>query len=97
MIKTVSRALAATAALGLVAAPIVAEANTRAGSNAAVYSVTNAAPGLGRSADGEEQAESGLLTAIITAVSVTSIVVGGLVAGDIIGENNDDEDASPGT
>ncbi len=53
MTKTVTRMIASMAALGLVATPIVAQAGTRAGDSALGYSTVNAAPGLGRVAEGE--------------------------------------------
>lgn len=56
MMKTMTRILAATAAMGVAFAPIAAQANTRAGDSGAVYSVSNSAPGLGRSDEGEAQA-----------------------------------------
>ena len=95
MIKTVTRMMAAAAALGLVGAPIMAQANTRAADSAASYSTSNALPGLGRAADGEGQAEEGAsLTAIIVGgVAVAAIIAGIATAAD----SNRDEDASPGT
>jgi hypothetical protein len=97
MIKTVSRMMAATAALGLVAAPMMANANTRAGDSGAVYSTSNAAPGLGRAAGGEGQGEEegGAGSLLIGAGALGAIVVGGLIAGGVIG-GNDDDCASPG-
>jgi len=97
MIKTVTRMLAASAALGLVAAPIMAQANTRAADSSAVYSVSN--PGLGRAADGEGQAEgAGIAGFILPVATVTVIVLGTLVATDVIGEDDDEVgDGSPGT
>lgn len=96
MIKTVSRMMAATAALGLVAAPMVASANTRAGDSGAVYSTSNAMPGLGRASAGEGQGEEeGGAGAVLLGVgAAVAIVAGVLIATDVIG---DDEDcASPG-
>lgn len=94
MIKTVTRMMAATAALGLIAAPIMANANTRAADSGAIYSMTNAQPGLGRAADGEGQSEGGgsLILGLFAGVT---IIAGILVATDVIGDDNDDC-ASPG-
>lgn len=92
MIKTVSRMIVATAALGLVAAPMVASANTRAGDSGAVYSTSNALPGLGRSADGEGAEDGGTVVLFIAAGAAA--IVGGLVAGGVIG--GDSDCASPG-
>lgn len=97
MMKTVSRMLAASAALGLVAAPIMANANTRAGDAGAVYSVSNSAPGLGRAAAGEGQddEEAGAGSFLIGALALGAIVTGVLIATDVIG-GGDDDCASPG-
>jgi len=97
MIKTVSRMMAATAALGLVAAPMMANANTRAGDSGAVYSTSNAAPGLGRAAAGEGQGEEegGAGSLLLGAAAGGAIIVGILIATDVIG-SDDDDCASPG-
>jgi hypothetical protein len=94
MIKTVTRMMAATAALGLVAAPIIAHANTRAGDSNASYSTSNALPGLGRASGGEGQEEGGAGSVLLGVGAGTLIVIGGLVAFDVIGD--DDDCASPG-
>lgn len=95
MKKIVTRMMAATAAMGLVAAPIVAQANTRAGDSASVYSTSNALPGLGRAAAGEGQEEEGDTGSLLLAgASLGLIIVGGLIAFDVIGQ--DDDCASPG-
>jgi hypothetical protein len=97
MIKTVSRMMVATAALGLVSAPIMVQANTRAGDSGSVYSIGNSAPGLGRAAGGEEQGEEegGIGTLLLTGGAVSLIVVGGLLAGGVIGDD-DSDCVSPG-
>ena len=94
MIKTVTRMLAATAALGLVAAPIMAQANTRAADSAASYSTSNALPGLGRAAGGEGQAEegTGAGTILLGGFAVAAIIGGIVIAAD----SGDDDCASPG-
>lgn len=55
MSTTVIRVIAATVVAGLVATPVVAQANTRASENRVTYSASEAAPGIGRSASGEGQ------------------------------------------
>lgn len=97
MIKTVSRMMAAAAALGLVAAPMVATANTRAGDSGAVYSTSMAAPGLGRAAAGEGQGEedAGAGALLLGAGAGVAIILGILIATDVIG-GDDDDCASPG-
>ncbi len=96
MMKTVTRMMAATAALGLVAAPMVASANTRAGDSGAVYTTSNAMPGLGRASAGEGQGEedAGVGGLLIGAAAAGAIIVGILIATDVIGGDNDC--ASPG-
>ena len=91
MIKTATRLMAATAALGLVAAPIVAQANTRAGDSTASYSVSNAAPGLGRAAGGEGQDEGGSGFAIPLGIGAAVLIGLGIYLAV-----EDDECASPG-
>ncbi|WP_285713676.1 hypothetical protein [Erythrobacter oryzae] len=94
MIKTVTRMLAATAALGLVAAPIMAQANTRAADSAAAYSTANALPGLGRAAGGEGQAEEGAGgSALLIGGVAVAVIIGGIVVASDSGDNGC---ASPG-
>lgn len=97
MIKTATRMMAATAALGLVAAPMVASANTRAGDSGAVYSTSNSMPGLGRASGGEGQGEEGggAGALLLGGGALVAIVVGTLIATDVIGDD-DDDCASPG-
>jgi hypothetical protein len=96
MIKTVTRMMAATAALGLVAAPMVASANTRAGDSGAVYNTSNSMPGLGRAGSGERQGEEGGGGALLLgAAAGVAIIAGVLVATDVLGDD-DDDCASPG-
>lgn len=90
MIKTMSRMMVATAAAGLAFAPIAAQANTRAGDNAPVYSSSVSQPGLARSAEGEEiRGASGILIALLAAAAV----IGGIIAV----ADTDDNGQSPGT
>ncbi|WDA41872.1 hypothetical protein [Erythrobacter sp. BLCC-B19] len=89
--------LTATAALGLVAAPFVAEANTRAGDSGAVYSTSKALPGLGRAAAGEGQAEEGpgAIVYFLGAGAAALATYAALEAAGVI--NSDDDDCiSPG-
>lgn len=92
MTRIVTRMMAAAAALGLVAAPIMAQANTRAADNGATYSNSNSLPGLGRAANGEGQEEAGLGFAEvgIGLVAVTAIV-GGVVT---YAESQEDDDCT---
>ncbi|WP_379923375.1 hypothetical protein [Erythrobacter sp. R86502] len=93
MIKIATRMMAATAALGLVAAPMVASANTRAGDSA---SAVSAAPGLGRAAGGEGQSEEGGAGVLLLGVGAAAAIVAGvLIATDVIGDD-DGDCASPG-
>lgn len=94
MTKTVTRLMAATAALGLVAAPIMAQANTRAADRATTYSTSNSLPGLGRADDGEGQGEGGGLTTFLIGGLAVAAIVGAIVT---VADSNNDEDASPGT
>lgn len=96
MIKTMTRMMAATAALGLVAAPIVAQANTRAGDSTAVYSVGNSAPGLGRADDGEDLVAKKSGGLIYVFLAGTTFLLGIFVATDVLGDD-DGNCASPGT
>jgi hypothetical protein len=89
MTKTLNRILAGTAALGLVAAPIVAHANTRAGISSTSYSTSNALPGLGRASSGEGQ-EGG------TGSIILGLAAAGLVIAGIVLASDDGECASPG-
>lgn len=82
MTKTVTRMMAAAAALGLVAAPIVAQANTRADSSVL--------PGLGRAASGEGQSEEGEAGALLLGATA-----GGLIIAGIYFASDDDSCASP--
>lgn len=91
MTKTVTRMMAAAAALGLVAAPIMAHANTRAGASTASYSASNALQGLGRAASGEGQGEEGGAGGLLLGA-----VAGGLFIAGIYFASDDDNCASPG-
>lgn len=92
MIKTMTRLLAASAAVGLVAAPIMANANTRAGAAGTVYSVSGSMPGLGRASDGEGQEGGGNGTGILLGIAGFGLVI----AGAVVGFGGDDDCVSPG-
>lgn len=93
MIKTMTRLLAATAAVGLVAAPIMASANTRAGAAGTVYSTSNSLPGLGRAADGEGQGEGGGTSGLLIGIAAFGVIAAGAY---VAFEAGDDDCASPG-
>lgn len=83
MMKTISRAIFACAAISLASLPIAAQANTRAGDSGAFYNVS--APGLGRSSEGES---FGGATAFIIALLSASLIIGGIViASDTDGQS----------
>ncbi|MHA7820235.1 MAG: hypothetical protein ACX930_11365 [Erythrobacter sp.] len=90
MRKIVSRALVSAAAVSMAFAPIAAQANTRAGDNAPVYSSeTVSQPGLAREADGEEmRGGAGIILLILAAAAA--------IAGIVIIADGDDGQ-SPGT
>ena len=91
MMKIVTRMMAATAAIGLVAAPMVASANTRAGDAGAVYGTSNALPGLGRAAAGEGQGEGAGASAILLGVAGVALIGAGIYFA-----TEGDDCASPG-
>ncbi len=91
MIKTVSRLAVTAAAAGMVFAPIAAQANTRAGDSAPVYTSTAAQPGLDRAADGEEIRGGG--TGIVLLLLAVAAAIGGIV----VAADNEADDQSPGT
>ncbi|MFO6446945.1 hypothetical protein ACLBKU_07325 [Erythrobacter sp. NE805] len=86
--KTVSRIMLAAAASSLAVLPVAAEAGTRAGKS----SVSVSAPGQGRAAKGQKQAESSALPIIL------GITAGGLVIyGVSRSGSSNDNGQSPGT
>lgn len=93
MTKTVTRMIASMAAFGLVATPIVAQANTRAGDSAVTYSTTEAGPGLGREAEGEGAFAIASVLGVL--VVLTPIVIGALIASGVI-QDDDGNCISPG-
>lgn len=94
MINFATRMMMTAAAASMAFAPVVAQANTRASDSKTVYSTSNAKPGLGRAAKGEKQAQG--MSIILGLLGATAVVVGGLIAGGVIGDSTDD-DQSPGT
>lgn len=94
MTKTVTRMIAAAAALGLVAAPIMAQANTRAGDSTATYSTSNALPGLGRAAGGEGQGEEAGGGYLLLGAAAVGVIFAGVV---VAADSGDNGDTSPGT
>ncbi len=88
MMKTANRMLLAATAASVALLPISAQANTRAGDNGAVYSVS--APGLGRAAEGESL-ESGV--GVVLGLIAAGLIVGGIV----LSSESDDDGQSPGT
>lgn len=89
MMKPVSRLMMTAAAVGMAFAPIAAQANTRAGDNAPVYTSNSASqPGVGRAAEGEQLVGvPGILAIIFAAAAVAGVII-------IL---DDDDDQSPGT
>ena len=89
MMKTMSRVMVTAAAASMAFAPIAAQANTRAGDNAPVYTSETAQPGLNRSAEGEElRGTPGVLIALLAAAAA--------IAGIVTLADNEDDDQSPG-
>ena len=80
MIKATSRLVMTAAAAGLAFAPIAANAKTRAADSSATY----AAPGEGRSEDGEKMTAAGGLLA----AAALALIVGGIIVGAESGNDN---------
>jgi hypothetical protein len=95
MSKAMSKVIMTAAAAGLALAPISAQANTRAGDQAPVYTSTSAAqPGIGRGAEGESiEGVPGLVIGILAAAAIIGAVV--VIASEDSEDNNDNQ--SPGT
>ena len=91
MIKTMSRLMVTAAAASMAFAPIAAQANTRAGDNAPVYTAeTTAQPGMAREAEGESlRGTPGIIIALFAAAAA--------IAGIVAVADNDDNGQSPGT
>jgi len=88
--NTLSRLALGAAAAGLAIAPVAAQANTRAGDSARVYSAPAASqPGTARSADGERVGGGADIVALL--------LVGLWATGVAFAVADDDPDQSPGT
>jgi hypothetical protein len=90
MKKLATRLAVSAAAASMAVMPIAAQANTRAGDNAAVYSTSAAQPGVGRAAEGED-AKSGF--GIILGLLAAAAIIGGV----FFASDSDDNGQSPGT
>lgn len=91
MIKLTSRLMVATAAASMAFAPIAAQANTRAGDSAPVYTAeTTAQPGMARDAEGENLRGT-------TGIVITLLAAAAAIAGIVTLADNEDDDQSPGT
>jgi hypothetical protein len=88
--KKFTRLAMTAAAASMAVMPIAAQANTRAGDNAAVYSTSAAQPGVGRAAEGEE-AKSGF--GIILGLIAAAAIIGGI----FLASDSNDNGQSPGT
>ena len=88
MMKTMSRLMVTAAAASMAFAPIAAQANTRAGDNAPVYTSEAAQPGMARDAEGEEMRGSSTILLLLAAAAA--------IAGIVIAADNEDDDQSPG-
>ena len=95
MSKFITRMMLTAAAASMAVLPVAAQANTRAGDNGVVYSSSSAKPGLGREANGEKLVGFGFLPLVIGTVGL--VISGFLVATEVIGEDSDGDDQSPGT
>ena len=90
MMKSISRLTVTVAAASMAFAPIAAQANTRAGDNAPVYTSQSAQPGMAREAEGEEMRGGGATILLLLAAAAA-------IAGIVIAADNEDDDQSPGT
>jgi hypothetical protein len=90
MKKLATRLAVSAAAASMAVMPIAAQANTRAGDNAAVYSTSAAQTGVGRTAEGED-AKSGF--GIILGLLAAAAIIGGV----FFASDSDDNGQSPGT
>ena len=88
MMKTMSRLMVTAAAASMAFAPIAAQANTRAGDNAPVYTSEAAQPGMARDAEGEEMRGRSTILLLLAAAAA--------IAGIVIAADNEDDDQSPG-
>lgn len=94
MFKATSKVIMTAAAAGLALAPISAQANTRAGDQAPVYTSSAAAqPGLGRNAEGEGVAG---VPGIVIGIFAAAAVIGAVVIASSEDDEDTDENQSPG-
>ncbi|MEM8725666.1 MAG: hypothetical protein AAGE86_09115 [Pseudomonadota bacterium] len=93
MSKITQKLTVALAATGLILAPVAAQANTRAGDSASIYTSAQVGPGAGRAAEGDGLGgEPGDIIGILLAgLWLTGIIV---IVADFDGDNNDNQ--SPG-
>ena len=85
--------IAAMAATSIALTPIAAQANTRAGDSATLYTGAASQPGVGRAGAGESlDGSSDILAALLVALWATGIIV--IVADIEFGDGNDNQ--SPG-
>lgn len=90
MMKIATRIAMTAAAASMAVLPIAAQANTRAGDSAAVYSVSAAQPGLGRDAEGENaKGGFGIVLGLLAAVAI--------IGGVFLASDSEDNGQSPGT
>jgi hypothetical protein len=82
----------AAAAASMALVPVAAQAGTRAGDSAAVYTASASQPGTGRSSSGEKIVGGGNIFALILA----ALWVGGVVAAGVDAADDDDRNQSPG-
>lgn len=90
MMKFATRIAMTAAAASMAFMPIAAQANSRAGDNGAVYSVSSAQPGLNRAAEGES-IKSGL------GIVLALLAAGVIIAGIVFATDSNDKGQSPGT
>ena len=89
MLKSVFPIALKAAVIALIASPIAAQANTRAGDSGAIYTASFAQPGSGRDADGESIASgSSFLIGLLVGLGASGLIA--IIA-------DDDDDQSPGT
>lgn len=91
MAKFTQKLMVTLASAGLVLSPVAAQANTRAGDSSTVYTASQVAPGLGRSAEGEGFGgdKGDLIAALLVGLWATGIIV-------ILLDLDDDDNQSPG-
>ena len=92
MLKATSKVIMTVAAAGMAFAPIAAQANTRAGDQASVYTNSSAAqPGAGRTTEGENVAG---VPGILIGIFAAAAVVGGIAIA--ASEDDGGDNQSPG-